>query len=156
MTLNPWAILGIVLGVLFVGFMAYERGYAEGNADRKALTDEAAVAASEQARAKERGLQAQIDALSAQLEKERHENEIREAALRADVADGKRRLSVRAACPARVPGDPGAAGSGDDAAVELAPEARRAYFDLRAAIIADDRALRACQGYAAAVSLPPK
>lgn len=50
--------------------------------------------------------------------------------LRADVADARQRLLVRARCPA-VPAETGAGGLADAGAAELDPDARQDYFTLR-------------------------
>jgi len=50
--------------------------------------------------------------------------------LRADVADARQRLLVRARCPA-VPADTAPAGLADAGTAELDPDARQDYFTLR-------------------------
>jgi len=72
--------------------------------------------------------------------------------LRADVADGRRRLRIAGTCSVGtggsvVPQATSASGLGDAASVELAPTAGQTVFDIRARIIADQAALRALQAY---------
>ena len=52
-------------------------------------------------------------------------------ALRRDVDDGRKRLSVRATCKPAVPSTTGAAGVADAGTAELAADARSDYFTLR-------------------------
>lgn len=79
------------------------------------------------------------DRHAAQLEKARHEND----SLRADVATGRKRLLVNATCPES--GTTAAVGSAPQTACELTPDARQAYYDLRAGIIAEQSQLRELQ-----------
>ncbi|AZV94499.1 lysis protein [Pseudomonas sp. S 311-6] len=69
--------------------------------------------------------------------------------LRADVDAGRRRLLVRAACPASsvtgLPDTSTAAGLGHGATDELDPAARPAYFALRSGIERVTAQLEACQ-----------
>ena len=65
----------------------------------------------------------------------KHTQELKDAQdqnqrLRADVADARQRLLVRARCPA-VPAETGAGGLADAGAAELDPDARQDYFTLR-------------------------
>lgn len=65
----------------------------------------------------------------------KHTQELKDAQdqnqrLRADVADARQRLLVRARCPA-VPAKAGAGGLADAGAAELDPDARQDYFTLR-------------------------
>lgn len=65
--------------------------------------------------------------------------------LAADVAAGRRRLLIRASCPA-VPADPGA-GRVDDGSAELAADARQPYFAHREQVTLDEAKLRGLQAY---------
>lgn len=56
------------------------------------------------------------------------------AKLERAVADGTKRLSIRATCPAAVRTDGTVSGGAGAGRVELAPEAGRAYWDLRRGI----------------------
>lgn len=82
--------------------------------------------------------------------------EIEMSALRAAVADGRRRLSVRASCPAAATMPKAATGSSMDAsaAPELDPGARQDYFTLRAGIIDTEAELAACKRIAVAQAAP--
>lgn len=65
----------------------------------------------------------------------KHTQELKDAQdqnqrLRADVADARQRLLVRARCPA-VPADTAPVGLADAGAAELDPDARQDYFTLR-------------------------
>jgi prophage endopeptidase len=90
---------------------------------------------------------ARIDALQGDLSREQTDNE----RLRAAVADGSRRVYVRAACPAGGTGVPQtAAGASVDAdtEVELAASAGLNVLAVRAGILEDQAKLDALQRYA--------
>lgn len=68
--------------------------------------------------------------------------------LRRQLADGTRRMYVHAKCPVSGTGTKTKSGSlGDGTAVELAVDARRNVFDIRASIISDQGKLKYLQDY---------
>lgn len=146
--INPWLIVAALAGAIAIAAAGYAKGHSDAATAAEASASQLAAQNERKAREAEHVWQEKVDALSAQLEKERQDAKAREDRLRADVDAGKRSLRVSARCPVRPDTQAaGAAGGRDDAAVELSGEARQAYFDLRAAIISDDHALRACQAY---------
>lgn len=91
---------------------------------------------------------AAVDAArTAELQEARREVED----LRAAVDASRQRLRVAATCPARVPGDPAAAGLDDGAGPELTADARSAYFELRSGLATVTAQLSACQAYVRAI-----
>lgn len=147
---NPWLILGGVGMALFLTVSAYFYGCHVTNIarDKAALT--AQLEATEAARQKEHNWQAALDAAQSQLAKERQDAQTRENKLRADIDDGARQLRI-AVSRNSMPGDTKGTGGSDVEALELAPSARSAYSNLRASIIENANALKACQGYVRAV-----
>lgn len=145
--INPWLIVAALAGAIAIGAAGYAKGHSDAATAAQATAAALAADNERKTRETEHVWQGRVDALSAQLEKERQDAKAREARLRADIDAGKRSLRIGARCPVRNAEATGAAGGRDDAAVELSAEARQAYFDLRAAIISDDHALRACQAY---------
>lgn len=113
----------------------------------KSISDaaaEAALRATKKAEEQQRKIAALDDQYTRELNHANAENE----RLRNAVADGTRRLRIQAKCPAGssgVPATPNGTGVDSGTAVELSPEAGRAYSSLRAGIIADEAKLRACQ-----------
>ena len=147
---NPWLILGAV-GVtlsLIAGAFFYSQHVTNTARDAEALT--AQLEATEKARATEQDWQAKLNASQAALTKERQDALKRESSLRADIDTGARKLRI-AITKQRVSSDPGGTSGSDDTTAELAPSARAAYHDLRAAIIADTQTINACQGYVRAI-----
>ncbi len=70
------------------------------------------------------------DALDTQHTQELNRVQTENRALQLDVADGRRRLRIKAICPA-MPGSAGTAGLADGGSTELAADARPDYFTLR-------------------------
>lgn len=138
------APLLVVAGLAFalIAWLADERG----DLKRELSAEQAVVGQlQESARLAEQAFAAR-DAIDQQRTEELSRAEDENERLRADVAAGRRRLSVRATCPA-VPTDTGAAGVDDGATVELAADARHDYYRLRAQIAADEQKLAGLQDY---------
>lgn len=152
--MNPWAIIGFIaaLGIAVAG--GYAKGVYVTDAKWEASTTKAQLEREQTARATEHDWQAKLAALDVSHQKEMQDAKFREDQLRADVDDRTRQLRI-AVSRNNVPGAASASGGGDGGTAELAPEARRAYFDLRASIIENQQALAACQGYVAAIMPPP-
>lgn len=77
--------------------------------------------------------------------------------LRGDVADGRRRLRLKASCPTgsgNVPGSPGAAGLADGAGPRLDAAAERDYWRLRDGITTARSQIAGLQQYIRKVCLP--
>jgi len=147
---NPWLILGAV-GValsLIVGAYFYGVHTTNTSRDKSALT--AQLKAAEATRLKEAEWRTALDASQSELAEERANHAKQEAALRNDIDTGARKLRIAIAKQQLPDGSEGTSGS-DDATAELAPEARRHYFDFRAAIVTTEEALKACQGYVRAI-----
>ena len=90
------------------------------------------------------------DDIDAKATKEKTHDLAENETLRRAVADGARRLRIAGSCRANsgnVPGTASTTSLGNGGAVELAPAAGRAVFDIRAGIIADQAALKALQAY---------
>lgn len=86
----------------------------------------------------------------------RHTQEMEDAKgeidqLRADVADGRRRLSVRATCRPTVPTDTSAAGLDDAAGPRLTDAAERDYWRLRHRIVRVTAQLTGLQDYVSTI-----
>jgi hypothetical protein len=77
-------------------------------------------------------------------------HEIELSSLRAAVDDGRKRLSVRANCPA-MPHAAAGSGVAQPGQAELDPDARQAYYDLRAGIVSIESELRACKAIAVSI-----
>ena len=148
--LNPWLILGAVGVALSLIVGAYFYGVHTTNTSRDAEALTAQLEATEKARATEQDWQAKLNASQAALTKERQDALKRESTLRADIDTGARKLRI-AITKQRVSSDTEGTSGSDDATAELSPEARRAYTNLRAAIIADTQTINACQGYVRAI-----
>ena len=121
------------------------------------LLDMAAVSARDMERVARHAesLQAQLAALDAQYTKELNDAQAKNGELRTAVDAGARRLHILAKRPTHCPAVSGTADDtslGDGAAVELAPTARRAYFNLRAGVTSDTAKLAACQQLLRAVT----
>lgn len=145
--INPWLIVAALAGAIAIGAGGYAKGHSDAATAAEASAAKLAADNERKARETEHMWQGRVDALQAQLEKDKRDADAREALLRADVDAARRSLRISARCPVAGTETPGTAGGGDGGPVELSTEARQAYFDLRAAIISDDRALRACQAY---------
>ena len=90
------------------------------------------------------------DDIDAKATKEKMHDLAENETLRRAVADGARRLRIAGSCSTNsgnVPGTASTTSLGNGGAVELAPAAGRAVFDIRAGIIADQAALKALQSY---------
>ena len=74
-------------------------------------------------------------------------------ALRRDVDDGRKRLSVRATCKPAVPSTTGAAGVADAGTAELAEDARPDYFTLRDQLALSRQMILGLQDYTRQVCL---
>lgn len=73
--------------------------------------------------------------------------------LRADVANGAKRLRVKAVCPVRVPATASAPGMDDAVGAELDSAARSDYFALRERVILTEKRLSGLQEYVKNVCL---
>ena len=128
-------------------------------ADLKAISDKARQAADD-ALLTQQNMQHHLAALDAQHTKEKNDAENTIAQLRRNVDAGNVRLRIAVAKthPTCSNGLPEASGSPsvDDGTVDLAPEARQAYFDLRSSIVDDQQKIEALQDYAKNVCAPPK
>ena len=90
------------------------------------------------------------DDIDAKATKEKMHDLAENETLRRAVADGARRLRIAGSCSTNsgnVPGTASTTSLGNGGAIELAPAAGRAVFDIRAGIIADQAALKALQAY---------
>ena len=74
-------------------------------------------------------------------------------ALRRDVDDGRKRLSVRATCKPAVPSTTGAAGVADAGTAELAADARSDYFTLVGQLALSKQMILGLQDYTRQVCL---
>lgn len=155
-----------VLALLAAGFAAawfwqanfYGKVIATNEANRQADLALIANAGSEQARkalAKQQDAEQRLATLDKTATEEKVKANAENETLRRAVADGTRRLRIAGSCGAgggNVPSATGAASVGDAGTVELAPTTGRAVLDLRASIIADQAALKACQAYVKDIS----
>lgn len=98
-----------------------------------------------------------IAALDKQLVKVNHDAKIEQDRLKRDIDTGARKLRINGICIATssgsVPSETGATGIGYASTIELAPEARQDYYDLRAGIQNDQAALTTLQNYVTNVCL---
>ena len=160
--LKNLVILALVLACAGLGwkYLNERTAHAETKAAHaqqlKAISDLSAEAAQKVATAQ----QAWNKALAA-IDTERTKEKIHALAendrLRRAVADGARRLRIQASCPARggdLPASPSTPGVADAAAPELTPDARTAYFDLRAEIASARVQILGLQDYARACQMP--
>ena len=148
-----WPLMAIVLLAALYG--AYHHGVVVTNAARDAevatMRRDAADALAEatlKAAKREREQQQTIHDLVLRYEQELTHARSETDALRDAVADGRRRLLIKAKCPggdSAVSATAGGAVVGDGAAVELSADAQRAYFRLRDGIALDTNKLMACQ-----------
>ena len=97
--------------------------------------------------------QTALSALDAKHTKELADEQAKNDRLRADVADGTRRVRIAAAnlatCELVGNSTTGTGGVGDAAQVELSGAGGRAVLDLRASAIKDDKVIQYLQDYAA-------
>lgn len=160
---NPYALLAVLALAFIAGWSINGWRLGEKIADLKAGNAEMLRGINEESERRLAEMTAERDAkqsLITKIDLERLKNaqqiEIEMSALRAAVADGRRRLSVRASCPAAATMPKAATGSGMDAsaAPELDPGARQDYFTLRAGIVDTEAELAACKRIAVAQAAP--
>lgn len=148
--LKYWKPIAVGLFLLALASGSYFKGRADVNNARDAADLAEQVKQEQAARATEQDWQAKLDASQSQLAKERNDAQKRESTLRADIDTGARKLRIAISRQQLPDGSEGTSGS-NDATAELSPTSRRAYHDLRAAIIADTQTINACQGYVRAI-----
>lgn len=143
----------VILRALSIAVIAFSAGWtvngwrldARWNA-REASLFQAATTAIEAARERETVLADAIAMIDAEHTAERTKADAENAALRADVAAGARRLFVNATCPAAgLPQAAAGAGVGPGTRAELSPDARPDYHALRAGLNRQERKLAECQ-----------
>ena len=121
-------------------------------AELKKISDQAVIDLTNQKKRSE-AAQTALAALDAKHTKELADEQAKNDRLRADVADGTRRVRIAAAnlATSQLIRDTtsGACGVGDAAQVELSGAGGRAVLDLRASTIKDDQVIQYLQGYAA-------
>lgn len=141
---GAWAIQGNI----WEAKMSTEK--AERATELKGISDVATQAAQD-ALTQQKEYEKTIAEMDARLTKEKTNDQAEIARLSAAVAAGTQRLRIRAACPAPSSGTvpkPGTTpGLDDGSTVELAPDARPAYFSLSAGIKSDQLSLRGLQDY---------
>jgi len=106
----------------------------------------------EQAAMKSKKMLASRDAVDLKYTEELKNAKNENDRLRAAVADGTKRLRVKASCPV-VSRDAGAPGVDDGAEPELTGAAREDYFQLRDRIVASEKRLAGLQAYVKDVCL---
>jgi prophage endopeptidase len=111
-----------------------------------------AVTELEQAALKSKSLLASRDAVDLKYTEELKNAKRENDQLRAAVADGTKRLRVKATCPV-VSGSTGAASVDDGAEPELDPAAREDYLQLRERIVGTEKRLAGLQAYVKGVCL---
>ncbi|MFS7244795.1 lysis system i-spanin subunit Rz [Rahnella inusitata] len=120
-------------------------------AELKKLSDQAVIDLTNQKKRTE-AAQTALAALDAKHTKELADEQAKNDRLRADVADGTRRVRIAAANLATsqlIRGTiSGTCGVGDAAQVELSGAGGRAVLDLRASAIKDDKVIQYLQGFA--------
>jgi len=121
-------------------------------AELKKFSDQAVIDLTNQKKRTE-AAQTALAALDAKHTKELADEQAKNDRLRADVADGTRRVRIAAAnlatCELVGNSATGTGGVGDAAQVELSGAGGRAVLDLRASAIKDDKVIQYLQGYAA-------
>ena len=157
-----WGLLALVVLALMLGTGAcawiwQANSYGKKLAEQKSTFDtdltsiaNAGAAQSRQALAKQQSAEQALAVLDQKATEEKTNALAENDKLRADVASGARRLRIAGSCRAdsgNVPGTASTTSLGNGGAVELAPAAGRAVFDIRAGIIADQAALKALQAY---------
>lgn len=121
-------------------------------AELKKISDQAVFDLTNQKKRTE-AAQTALAALDAKHTKELADEQAKNDRLRADVADGTRRVRIAAAnlatCELVGNSTTGTGGVGDAAQVELSGAGGRAVLDLRASAIKDDKVIQYLQDYAA-------
>lgn len=121
-------------------------------AELKKFSDQAVIDLTNQKKRTE-AAQTALAALDAKHTKELADEQAKNDRLRADVADGTRRVRIAAAnlatCELVGNSATGTGGVGDAAQVELSGAGGRAVLDLRVSAIKDDKVIQYLQGYAA-------
>lgn len=148
--LKYWKPIAVGLFLLALASGSYFKGRADVTNARDAADLARLIQQEQAARAIEQDWQAKLNASQAALTKERQDALKRESSLRADIDTGARKLRI-AITKQRVSSDTEGTSGSDDATAELSPTSRRAYTNLRAAIIADTQTINACQGYVRAI-----
>ncbi|MFS7385243.1 lysis system i-spanin subunit Rz [Rahnella inusitata] len=119
-------------------------------AELKKFSDQAVIDLTNQKKRTE-AAQTALAALDAKHTKELADEQAKNDRLRADVADGTRRVRIVAAnlatCELVGNGTTGTGGVGDAAQVELSGAGGRAVLDLRASAIKDDKVIQYLQAY---------
>lgn len=113
--LNPWVILGILAAL----FGAYGAGHHEGYAARDAEMQAQIAKMNDEARDKERAMQAAANATATNLRKANQDAQTQISQLNADVSSGARRLSISASCVQASPDARAADGTGGQTRAEL-------------------------------------
>lgn len=153
------AVLIAALGLLYG--LGYSRGVSSQSATISDLKTTIgtmtalATQAGAEYRDKEKTWADDVADIKAQHAKDVDHDKSIEDALRAAVDAGARKLRIAGVCAS---GDHSATskntdgtGGGDGATVELDPDSRQAYFELRDAIERDTRTIKACQSYVKSV-----
>jgi prophage endopeptidase len=121
-------------------------------AELKKISDQAVIDLTNQKKRTE-AAQTALAALDAKHTKELTDEQDKNDRLRADVADGTRRVRIAASnlatCELVGNSTTGTGGMGDAAQVELSGAGGRAVLDLRASAIKDDQVIQYLQSYAA-------
>jgi len=136
-----------------VGAWRYGKQLADQSAGYQADLTAISNAAADQVRTaldKQQAAEKTRDDIDAKATKEKTHDLAENETLRRAVADGARRLRIAGSCSTNsgnVPGTASTTSLGNGGAIELAPAAGRAVFDIRAGIIADQAALKALQAY---------
>lgn len=113
--LNPYVILGIVLAVLSAFGVGHHQGYAARDAEMQIQI----AKMNDEARDKEKAMQAAANATATNLRKANQDAQSQINQLNADVSSGARRLSISASC-VQAGADAGAtSGAGNQTRAEL-------------------------------------
>ena len=119
-------------------------------AELKKISDQAVIDLTNQKKRTE-AAQTALSALDAKHTKELADEQAKNDRLRADVADGTRRVRIAAAnlatCELVGNSTTGTGGLGDAAQVELSGAGGRAVLDIRASAIKDNEVIEYLQGY---------
>ena len=149
--LNGWRLEGRVARAE----AATERESKAHQADLAAISNAAAQQVT-QALAKQREAQQAVADLDRKHTEELKSAKEENVRLRGDVADGRRRLQLKASCPANsrnVPSSTGAASLADGASPRLDDAAERDYWSLRSGIATARNQIAALQQYVREVCL---
>ncbi|WP_458377766.1 lysis protein [Pseudomonas fluorescens] len=137
--------------VAWVGFDLLEGQRDTARAERDAAQGEVANLR-EAARVSSEKLAAR-DAIDLQRTQELNHARTEIDTLRLDVADGRRRLRVKASCSVTAPDSTGAGGVADAGTAELAADARSDYFTLRDQLALSKQMILGLQDYVHQVCL---